>query len=870
MRMMKTSEIQTTASNRVEYLLKEGDFFGNYRILRTLGAGGMAEVYLAEHLLVREPRALKLIKQTGQSSDFHSRFLREAKLTQALKDPHIVHIHGVGFDEKSGYIFLDMEFIDGISLDSFDSQKLSIDSILQVATDIGHAIKALERAKIVHRDIKPSNIMKEKNGRYKLMDLGIAKFDNVSMPTGEYTLTQENSLIGTPAYASPEQCRSAHTADFRSDIYSLGATLYHLASGKAPYQGETPIAIMLDVIQKEPVPLAKLRKDLPRPLTDLIHAMMQKDPEKRPQNAEELLDRLESINRDKFKYFFRKFLCAFLLPLLGTACLACAGMWIWEKCGTARQTPVPPESRSVPPSVPERKTSFSMTEFIHSHTRTLACRLEETGKALAFLRAPDAEKLPRREERIALLEAREKLLRALIAEKEQRKQKAVHPPASDEQKKRIGNYLKNRITTFRHVLADHFFGQRIMEEINAGKLDPDAVFPDYSGKLRSLVDLTVNGYIVHGAPILDSLIRAGADIDAFKEQPIRTDGHSSAEEFQAFQLFKMLVFAGYDNVDYYGGESMLLLCFKDDSVRISAGRARQNYDWDFAQKLILAGCVTNQTDRRGRSIIHYAAICGKHEILEKILLTDSSAAGDIDHAGKTPYQYAVRNDSWEVRSLLERFGITSELTKEDIAAGRLKAAVRLRDMALAKEALDSGADISFVYDSGLNVLQYAVLAGHLPMVEFLLQKGANPLNSEDTVSAYEMAVSTGQPAVLDLLLTHVPLKDFTRKKQRGIIYLPHLTVNVWDDNTEKTISLLNVLLRHGWRVDDTPEDHPALLALSVSRENPSPDLVKFLLEHGADPFRKDSAGHIALQKAKNPEIKKLLISAMESRRGSKK
>ena len=109
------------------------------------------------------------------------------------------------------------------------------------------ALKCLADAGVVHRDIKPSNIMLDKNGIFKLMDLGIAKTDSNRM-AGEMTLTMEQTAIGTPSYASPEQCRSSHNVDTRSDIYSLGATLYHAASGKLPCDGATPVEIILKVI----------------------------------------------------------------------------------------------------------------------------------------------------------------------------------------------------------------------------------------------------------------------------------------------------------------------------------------------------------------------------------------------------------------------------------------------------------------------------------------------------------------------------------------------------------------------------------------------------------------------------------------------
>ena len=151
---------------------------------------------------------------------------------------------------------------------------------------------ALEKNKIVHRDIKPSNIIRSVNGEIKLTDLGIARID-----ASETSLTVTQATIGTPAYASPEQCTNAHQTDTRSDIYSLGATLYHLATGVPPFSGASPVEIMLNVIKKSPEPLVKKRPDLSLRLISLIEQMMAKNPAKRPQNAASLLAKINAISQ---------------------------------------------------------------------------------------------------------------------------------------------------------------------------------------------------------------------------------------------------------------------------------------------------------------------------------------------------------------------------------------------------------------------------------------------------------------------------------------------------------------------------------------------------------------------------------------------
>ena len=279
-------------------MLQDGEIFDKYEIIRLLGKGGMAEVYLAKHRLLNQQCALKLMRCGMESENpvFIKRFLREAKLLYQIDHPNIVKVFDVGSDFTSGHLFIAMEYIAGMTLHEKLRQGLySEDELKNVAVTMAHALQALADAHVVHRDIKPSNIMLTSSGELKLMDLGIAKFSNSQ--AGEMTLTMEQSTIGTPNYASPEQCRSAHNTDIRSDIYSLGASLYHLASGKLPFDGHTPMETILQVLQKEAVPLKNFRPDLSRKMLNVIEAMMQKNPDDRPANPDQLLALLYGNNR---------------------------------------------------------------------------------------------------------------------------------------------------------------------------------------------------------------------------------------------------------------------------------------------------------------------------------------------------------------------------------------------------------------------------------------------------------------------------------------------------------------------------------------------------------------------------------------------
>ena len=292
--------------------LKQGDVFDKYKIVRQLGKGGMAEVYLAEHILLKQKCAIKLMQKGLETEDpiFAKRFIREAKLTHSFNHPNIVRVFDAGSDFKTGYLFLAMEYVEGESLSELAKHKtFSEDELLDIISSMAQALQALHEAGVVHRDIKPSNIMKTPEGIYKLMDLGIAKMDSGTME-GELTLTMEQTSIGTPGYASPEQCHSAHNTDIRSDIYCLGATIYHLASGVIPFDGNTPMEIVLKVLQQEPEPLKKHRPDLSLKTLLLIEKMMKKNPAERPASPEQLLE--EIYSKEHFFTFLRVYSADFL------------------------------------------------------------------------------------------------------------------------------------------------------------------------------------------------------------------------------------------------------------------------------------------------------------------------------------------------------------------------------------------------------------------------------------------------------------------------------------------------------------------------------------------------------------------------------
>ena len=298
--------------NRVyKRMLQDGDIFDKYQIIRLLGKGGMAEVYLAEHLLLKQKCAVKLMQNAIGSDDqvYAKRFLREAKLSHKFDHPNMVKVFDVGSDFQTGYLFIAMEYVDGKTLNELLKERpFTEKELFDILKAMTNALNAMVEARVVHRDIKPSNIMQDKDGVYKLMDLGIAKSENGSQNT-EAMLTLDQSSIGTPNYASPEQCRSAHHVDFRSDIYRLGATLYHLASGRLPFRGDTPMETVLNVLQTEATPLKEYRSDLSDKFINIVEMMMKKNPLERPQTPDALMAEIFRSGSDsKPESFFRKYL----------------------------------------------------------------------------------------------------------------------------------------------------------------------------------------------------------------------------------------------------------------------------------------------------------------------------------------------------------------------------------------------------------------------------------------------------------------------------------------------------------------------------------------------------------------------------------
>jgi len=225
--------------------IPQGTVISRYRIIQVIGIGGMGEVYLAEDTELKRTVALKFLPHYLISvADAKARFKREAQAAASLKHPNIVTIYEVG--EFEGRPFFAMEHCEGQSLRDLLAEKtLSIDQIVNYAVQICEGLQEAHTAGVVHRDIKPSNIVIDKNGRPKLVDFGLASIH------GAEKLTKTGSTLGTVGYMSPEQIE-VKDIDHRSDLFSFGVLLYEMIAGRAPFPGETEVAIIKSVIGNTP------------------------------------------------------------------------------------------------------------------------------------------------------------------------------------------------------------------------------------------------------------------------------------------------------------------------------------------------------------------------------------------------------------------------------------------------------------------------------------------------------------------------------------------------------------------------------------------------------------------------------------------
>jgi eukaryotic-like serine/threonine-protein kinase len=265
-------------------------FDGRYRIVRKLGSGGMADVYLAEDEELGRRIAIKILNDRHANDDsFVERFRREAKNAAGLSHPNIVSIYDRG--EAEGTYYIAMEYLDGRSLKELVVARgpLPIPDAIDATRQVLAALRFAHRKGVVHRDIKPHNVMADADGRLKVTDFGIAR-------AGVSQMTEAGSIIGTAQYLSPEQARGA-AVDQRSDLYSVGVVLYEMLTGTTPFSGETPVEIAMKHLSDPPRPPSVERPDIPPDLDMIVLRALAKNPDDRFQTAEEMDAELERVSR---------------------------------------------------------------------------------------------------------------------------------------------------------------------------------------------------------------------------------------------------------------------------------------------------------------------------------------------------------------------------------------------------------------------------------------------------------------------------------------------------------------------------------------------------------------------------------------------
>jgi eukaryotic-like serine/threonine-protein kinase len=257
-----------------------GSRVGDYEILQILGAGGMGRVYKVRNVLSDRVEAMKvLLPDLEGNPALADRFMREIKVQASLDHPNIAALHTALRIENQ--LLMLMEYVEGVPLDKLmESGPVSIDKATDYISQVLSALSYAHARGVIHRDLKPANMMITPSGVVKLMDFGIAKM------TADRKLTQTGSTVGSLYYMSPEQIKGALDLDPRSDLYSLGVSLYEVVTGARPFQGDSEYSIMAAHLEKNPPPPIQVSPNLPAGLNEVILQALEKDPAKRFQTAD--------------------------------------------------------------------------------------------------------------------------------------------------------------------------------------------------------------------------------------------------------------------------------------------------------------------------------------------------------------------------------------------------------------------------------------------------------------------------------------------------------------------------------------------------------------------------------------------------------
>ncbi|EEW53114.1 Stk1 family PASTA domain-containing Ser/Thr kinase [Limosilactobacillus antri] len=281
--------------------MNPGDIIGHrYRIIRSLGEGGMANVYLAHDLVLDRDVSVKLLRlDLRDDPDTKRRFHREALAATQLNDPHIVGVYDVG--EDSGMQYMVMQYVQGTDLKAFIKQHypIPLPQVVDIMEQVLSAVEAAHNRGIIHRDLKPQNILIDANKNIKITDFGIA------VATSQNSLTQTNTLMGSVHYLSPEQARGS-IATKQSDIYSLGIILYEMLTGTVPFEGETAVSIALKHFREDIPSVRTVNSQIPQALENVVLKATAKNPHERYDSVQEmavdLATSLDSARKDEPKW----------------------------------------------------------------------------------------------------------------------------------------------------------------------------------------------------------------------------------------------------------------------------------------------------------------------------------------------------------------------------------------------------------------------------------------------------------------------------------------------------------------------------------------------------------------------------------------
>ncbi len=321
---------------------KPGQQIPGYQILKKLGAGAMATVYKARQLSLDRIVAIKVLPQKyTKNQDFVDRFYAEGRAAAKLNHPNIVQAFDV--NQAGEFHYFVMEFVDGRTVfeDIAKKGRYEEADAVRVAIDVANALNHAHDRGFIHRDVKPKNIMiADDSGRTKLADMGLAR----AISDREAAEAEAGKAYGTPYYISPEQIRGEVGVDFRADIYSLGATLYHMVTGQVPYDGPNPSAVMRKHLNDTLLPPDHINPDLSSGIAEVVEVCMAKDRDKRYNSTSDLLEDLQAIERGEPPLQARKVFDVNALSALGSSSggpgtmdvvpapskpSESAGLWFW-------------------------------------------------------------------------------------------------------------------------------------------------------------------------------------------------------------------------------------------------------------------------------------------------------------------------------------------------------------------------------------------------------------------------------------------------------------------------------------------------------------------------------------------------------------